>query len=49
VQVFVVELNRKPLFPGIYTPVMIQKNEKLVKEIYDAKKHGWVALHNGAA
>lgn len=34
-----VELGRKPLFPGIYTPVMI-KNEKLIKEIMEIKKQG---------
>ncbi|KAJ9508111.1 hypothetical protein QJQ45_021406, partial [Haematococcus lacustris] len=38
--VFVVELTRKPLFPGIYTPVTISKNEKLIKEIMDTKKQG---------
>jgi Lon-like ATP-dependent protease len=38
--VYAVELARKPLFPGIYTPVMIQKNEKLIKEIVEAKKQG---------
>ncbi|KAJ9507775.1 hypothetical protein QJQ45_019313, partial [Haematococcus lacustris] len=41
-KVFVVELTRKPLFPGIYTPVTISKNEKLIKEIMDTKKQGWV-------
>ncbi|KAG2447753.1 hypothetical protein HYH02_007211 [Chlamydomonas schloesseri] len=39
-KVFVVELSRKPLFPGIYTPVIISKNEALVKEIMDVKKQG---------
>ncbi|KAG2492403.1 hypothetical protein HYH03_009349 [Edaphochlamys debaryana] len=39
-KVFVVELTRKPLFPGIYTPVIISKNEALVKEIMDVKKQG---------
>jgi Lon-like ATP-dependent protease len=39
-QVFVVELSRKPLFPGIYTPVMVTKNEKLIKEIMETKKQG---------
>ncbi|GFH12404.1 Lon protease homolog, partial [Haematococcus lacustris] len=39
-KVFVVELTRKPLFPGIYTPVTISKNEKLIKEIMDTKKQG---------
>ncbi|GIL92222.1 hypothetical protein Vretimale_18475 [Volvox reticuliferus] len=39
-KVFVVELSRKPLFPGIYTPVMINKNEALVKEIMEVKKQG---------
>lgn len=38
-QVFVVELTRKPLFPGIYTPVMV-KNERLLKEIAETKKQG---------
>ena len=41
-QVYVVELTRKPLFPGIYTPVTISKNEKLIKEITEAKKQGCV-------
>lgn len=41
-QVFVVELSRKPLFPGIYTPVLVLKNERLIKEVMEAKKHGWV-------
>lgn len=40
VQVFVVELQRKPLFPGIYTPVLVLKNEALIKEVMEAKKHG---------
>jgi Lon-like ATP-dependent protease len=39
-QLFVVELNRKPLFPGIYAPVMINNNAKLIKEILEAKKQG---------
>ena len=39
-KVFAVELSRKPLFPGIYTPVMVTKNEKLIKEITEAKKQG---------
>eukprot|EP00879_Flechtneria_rotunda_P013415 GHRR01014005.1.p1 GENE.GHRR01014005.1~~GHRR01014005.1.p1 ORF type:complete len:539 (+),score=198.08 GHRR01014005.1:193-1809(+) len=39
-KVFVVELSRKPLFPGTYTPVMVLKNEKLIKEVLDAKKQG---------
>ncbi|KAI8475159.1 MAG: Lon protease C-terminal proteolytic domain-containing protein [Monoraphidium minutum] len=39
-KVFVVELSRKPLFPGIYTPVLVLKNEKLIKEVMEAKKHG---------
>lgn len=39
---YVVELTRKPLFPGIFTPVLISKNEKLIKEIMDTKKQGWV-------
>ncbi|GAX85453.1 hypothetical protein CEUSTIGMA_g12869.t1 [Chlamydomonas eustigma] len=39
-KVYVVELSRKPLFPGIYTPVMVNKNEKLIKEIMDTKKQG---------
>ena len=39
-QVYVVELSRKPLFPGIYTPVMVSKNEKLIKEILETKKQG---------
>lgn len=40
VQVFVVELSRKPLFPGIYTPVVVQKNERLIKEVTEAKRQG---------
>lgn len=40
VQVYVVELTRKPLFPGIYTPVMVTKNERLIKEIMETKKQG---------
>ena len=39
-KVFVVELTRKPLFPGIYTPLLVTKNERLIREIMDAKKHG---------
>jgi Lon-like ATP-dependent protease len=39
-QLYVVELGRKPLFPGIYTPVMIQKNERLLKEIADMRRQG---------
>lgn len=39
-KVYVVELTRKPLFPGIYTPVMVSKNEKLIKEIMETKKQG---------
>lgn len=39
-KVFVVELSRKPLFPGIYTPVIINKNEALVKEILEVKRQG---------
>ncbi|GFR50901.1 hypothetical protein Agub_g13195 [Astrephomene gubernaculifera] len=39
-KVFVVELSRKPLFPGIYTPVIISKNEALVKEILEVKRQG---------
>lgn len=35
-----VELTRKPLFPGIYTPVMVTKNERLIKEIMETKKQG---------
>ena len=41
-QVYVVELTRKPLFPGIYTPVHVSKNEKLIKEIMETKKQGSV-------
>lgn len=37
---FVVELSRKPLFPGIYTPVLVLKNERLIKEVMEAKKAG---------
>jgi hypothetical protein len=36
----VVELNRKPLFPGIYAPVMVQKSEKLLKEIEEMRRQG---------
>lgn len=39
-QVYVVELTRKPLFPGIYTPVMVSKNEVLIKEIMETKRQG---------
>mmetsp|Transcript_22464 Transcript_22464/g.62033 ORF Transcript_22464/g.62033 Transcript_22464/m.62033 type:complete len:1027 (-) Transcript_22464:288-3368(-) len=39
-KLLVVELNRKPLFPGIYAPVMVNNNAKLIKEILDAKKAG---------
>eukprot|EP00878_Enallax_costatus_P038130 GHUV01043289.1.p1 GENE.GHUV01043289.1~~GHUV01043289.1.p1 ORF type:complete len:305 (+),score=59.91 GHUV01043289.1:230-1144(+) len=39
-KMFVVELQRKPLFPGIYTPVLVLKNEALIKEVMEAKKHG---------
>jgi Lon-like ATP-dependent protease len=38
--VFVVELSRKPLFPGIYAPIVVQKNERLIKEVTEAKKAG---------
>jgi Lon-like ATP-dependent protease len=38
--VFVVELGRKPLFPGIYTPVLVLKNERLIREVTEAKKNG---------
>lgn len=41
-QVFVVELARKPLFPGIYTPVMVSGSEALIREITEARKQGWV-------
>jgi len=43
-KVFVVELSRKPLFPGIYTPVLVVKNERLIKEVMEAKKHGCASL-----
>ena len=46
-QVYVVELTRKPLFPGIYTPVLINKNEKLIKEIMETKKQGSVEQGSG--
>lgn len=39
-QVYVVELSRKPLFPGIYAPVMVNKNEALIKEIMETKRQG---------
>jgi hypothetical protein len=41
----VVRLSRKPLFPGIYTPVNITNNAPLIQAIADAKKAGcarWV-------
>ena len=44
---YVVELTRKPLFPGIYTPVLINKNEKLIKEIMETKKQGSVEQGSG--
>ncbi|KAF8065961.1 lon protease [Scenedesmus sp. PABB004] len=39
-KMFVVELGRKPLFPGIYTPVLVLKNERLIREVMDARKAG---------
>ena len=39
-QLYVVKLNRKPLFPGIYTPVTITNNAGLIKEISDKKRSG---------
>jgi Lon-like ATP-dependent protease len=35
-----VELSRKPLFPGVYTPVLVHKNERLIKEVLEQKKQG---------
>ncbi len=40
VQLYVVKLHRKPLFPGIYTPVTITNNAGLIKEISDRKRAG---------
>ena len=39
-QMFVVELSRKPLFPGIYTPVLVHNNEKLIKEVQEQRRQG---------
>jgi Lon-like ATP-dependent protease len=39
-QMFVVELSRKPLFPGIYTPVLVHNNEKLIKEVQEQRRAG---------
>lgn len=36
------ELNNKPLFPGIYMPIQLHRNDKLVKVIADIKRSGWV-------
>lgn len=38
-KVFVVELGRKPLFPGVYTAASI-KDPKLIKELIEAKRTG---------
>ncbi|KAG1661222.1 hypothetical protein FOA52_008267 [Chlamydomonas sp. UWO 241] len=43
-KVFVVELTRKPLFPGIYTPVTVTKNERMIKDILEMKKAGGQAF-----
>lgn len=40
VQLYVVKLHRKPLFPGIYTPVTITNNERLIREIREKKAGG---------
>jgi hypothetical protein len=47
-KVFVVELSRKPLFPGIYTPLLVNKNEALVKEIMELKKQGCARIESTA-
>ncbi|WIA37624.1 hypothetical protein OEZ86_014525 [Tetradesmus obliquus] len=39
-KMFVVELSRKPLFPGIYTPVLVHNNEKLIKEVQEQRRQG---------
>lgn len=39
-QLYAVQLHRKPLFPGIYTPVTIKNNAKLIREIMDKKQGG---------
>jgi Lon-like ATP-dependent protease len=39
-QLYVVKLHRKPLFPGIYTPVTITNNERLIREIREKKAGG---------
>ncbi|KAF6254413.1 Lon protease C-terminal proteolytic domain-containing protein [Scenedesmus sp. NREL 46B-D3] len=39
-KMFVVELSRKPLFPGIYTPVLVHNNEKLIKEVQEQRRAG---------
>lgn len=39
-QLYVVKLQRKPLFPGIYTPVTVTNNAKLIKEIMERKQSG---------
>lgn len=39
-QLFVVKLHRKPLFPGIYTPVTITNNARLIKDISEKKRSG---------
>lgn len=39
-QLYAVTLHRKPLFPGIYTPVTIKNNAKLIREIMEKKQGG---------
>ncbi|MEW5297109.1 MAG: hypothetical protein WDW38_005920 [Sanguina aurantia] len=39
-KVHILELNNKPLFPGIYMPIQLHRNDKLVKVIADIKRSG---------
>uniref|UniRef100_A0A383VUK5 Lon protease homolog n=1 Tax=Tetradesmus obliquus TaxID=3088 RepID=A0A383VUK5_TETOB len=39
-KMFVVELSRKPLFPGIYTPVLVHNNAQLIKEVQEQRRQG---------
>eukprot|EP00882_Tetradesmus_deserticola_P008664 GHRQ01009135.1.p1 GENE.GHRQ01009135.1~~GHRQ01009135.1.p1 ORF type:complete len:137 (+),score=45.01 GHRQ01009135.1:260-670(+) len=39
-KMFVVELSRKPLFPGIYTPVLVHNNEALIREVQEQRRAG---------
>lgn len=42
-QVLVVPLALKPLFPGGIMPVTVTNN-KLIKELFEIRKSGWVCL-----